>query len=114
MLVLLSPSKTLDYETPPQTDTYTQPQLLDESETLIEILRGYDIEELRVVRDVSQDLATLNIERYDNFETPFTPENARQAILAFDGDVYRDFEFDAYDEEDFALLQDHVGNPSGL
>lgn len=114
MLALLSPSKTLDYETEPQTDTYTQPQLLDESETLIEILRDYDIDELRDLMDISEDLATLNVERYDDFETPFTPENAKQAILAFDGDVYRDFEFDDYDEEDFAFLQDHVGILSGL
>jgi hypothetical protein len=114
MLALLSPSKTLDYETEPQTDKYTQPQLLDEAETLIDILRDYDIDELRELMDISEDLATLNVERYDNFETPFTPENAKQAILAFDGDVYRDFELDDYDEGDFDFLQDHVGILSGL
>jgi hypothetical protein len=114
MLVLLSPSKTLDYETEPQTDTFTQPALLDESETLIDILREFDIEGLRDLMDISEDLATLNIERYDAFETPFTTDNAKQAILAFDGDVYRDFEFDDYDEDDFSFLQDHVGILSGL
>jgi hypothetical protein len=114
MLVLLSPSKTLDYETEPQTTAYTQPALLDESETLIDILREFDIEGLRELMDISEDLATLNIERYDAFETPFTTDNAKQAILAFDGDVYRDFEFDDYDEGDFSFLQDHVGILSGL
>ena len=114
MLVVLSPSKTLDYDSAPQTDKYTQPDFLGDSQELIEILRGYDIDELRDLMDISEKLAVLNVERYDNFETPFTPENAKPAITAFTGDVYRDFRLDDYGADDFDFLQDHTRILSGL
>lgn len=114
MLVLLSPSKSLDYDTPPQTDTHTQPQFLDDARFLIDVLRDFSKEELRDLMDISEKLADLNYERYRSFSTPFDRENAKQAILAFDGDVYRDFRFDDYDEEDFQFLQNHVRILSGL
>lgn len=114
MLILLSPSKTLDYDTPPPTDTHTEPRFLDEAETLVDILRDYDVEAFRELMDVSEDLAELNVGRYRDFETPFTPENAKQSIFAFQGDVYKDFAFDDYDDEDFEFLQNHVRILSGL
>ena len=114
MLILLSPSKTLDYETPPQTDQFSQPEYLDEAATLVDILRDYDVEEFGELMDVSEDLSELNVERYKNWQRPFTPENAKQSIFAFDGDVYRDFQFDDYDADDFDFLQDHVRILSGL
>ncbi len=114
MLILLSPSKTLDFDSPPPTDTATQPEYLDRAETLVDILRDYDVEEFGELMDVSEDLAELNVGRYADFETPFTPQNAKQAIFAFDGDVYTDFAFDDYDEDDFEFLQKHVRILSGL
>jgi uncharacterized protein len=114
MLVVLSPSKTLDYDSAPQTDKFTQPQFVEEAEQLVEILRGYDIEGLRDLMDISENLAVLNVERYDAFETPFTPDNAKPAITAFQGDVYRDFRLDEYAGEDFDFLQEHVRILSGL
>ncbi|MFB6265285.1 MAG: peroxide stress protein YaaA [Bradymonadaceae bacterium] len=114
MLILLSPSKRLDYESALPTDTYTQPEFLDDAETLIEVLREYSLEEIRELMDISEDLAELNVGRYESFETPFTPENAKQSIFAFDGDVYRDFAFEEYDESDFEFLQNHVRILSGL
>ncbi len=114
MLVLLSPAKSLDYETPAQTDQFTQPEFLDDAQELIDVLRDYSHEELRELMDISEKLADLNYDRYQEFSSPFTPENAKQAILAFDGDVYRDFRFDDYSEEQFSFLQDHVRILSGL
>ena len=114
MLMLLSPSKRLDYETPPPTDTWTTPEYLEDAEMLVDELRDYSLEELGELMDISEDLSELNYQRYRDFETPFTPENAKQAIFAFDGDVYRDFQFDAYDESDVEFLQDHVRILSGM
>jgi cytoplasmic iron level regulating protein YaaA (DUF328/UPF0246 family) len=111
---VLSPSKTLDYDTTPQTDKFTQPDFLDDSTELIEILREYDIDGLRDLMDISEKLAVLNVERYDDFETPFTPDNAKAAITAFTGDVYRDFRLDEYDADDFDFLQAHARILSGL
>lgn len=114
MLVVLSPSKTLDYDSQPQTDQFTQPDFLDDSEQLIDILRDYDVDELRDLMDISEKLAVLNVERYDTFSTPFSPENAKPAITAFTGDVYRDFRLDDYDSDDFDFLQQHARILSGL
>ncbi len=114
MLVVLSPSKTLDFDSKPQTVQYTQPDFLDDSQQLIEILRDYDVDELRDLMDISEKLAALNVERYDAFSTPFSPDNAKPAITAFTGDVYRDFRLDDYAADDFDFLQQHVRILSGL
>lgn len=114
MLTVLSPSKTLDYETPPQTPQFTEPEFLADTEELIGILRGYDLKELGSLMDISEKLAELNVERYRNFSLPFTPANAKQALLAFKGDVYTDIEVDRYSDEDFRYAQDHVRTLSGL
>lgn len=114
MLAVLSPSKSLDFDNEPQTDQHSQPQFLEEAEELIEILREYDIEGLRDLMDISENLATLNVERYDAFSTPFDTDNAKPAITAFTGDVYRDFRLDEYDADDFEFLQKHARILSGL
>lgn len=114
MLCVLSPSKTLDYESPLPTERHTQPQFVDEAQTLVDILRDYDVDALRDLMDISEDLATLNVERYRDFATPFTADNARPAIFAFSGDVYRDIDAGAYDADQLDFLQRHVRVLSGL
>lgn len=114
MLALLSPSKSLDYETPSPTDKFSMPEFLDDSEELIDVLRNYSHQNLRDLMDISENLADLNYDRYQAFTTPFTAENARQAILAFDGDVYTDFRLQEYDDADFDFLQAHTRILSGL
>lgn len=114
MITILSPSKTLDFETPPPTPQFTGPQFLSDSEELVDILEEFDVEQLGNLMDISEKLSTLNVERYQEFETPFTPGNAKQALMAFTGDVYRDFELDAYSDADFQFAQDHVRILSGL
>jgi cytoplasmic iron level regulating protein YaaA (DUF328/UPF0246 family) len=114
MITILSPSKTLDYDTPPQTPEFTEPQFLQDSEKLVDILKDYDVEGLGELMDISEKLSTLNVDRYQEWETPFTPGNAKQALMAFKGDVYRDFAFDQYSDADFQFAQDHVRILSGL
>ena len=88
MLMFLSPAKSLDYKTPPHVKTYTQPAFLDQSATLIQQLRKLSPVDIAHLMDLSDPLATLNFSRYADWCLPFTPDNAKQAILAFNGDVY--------------------------
>ena len=88
MIFVLSPAKTLDFETPPTTRTHTQPEFLDHSAQLIALLRKLSPADVAALMDISDPLAALNVARYDAWSPPFTPANAKQAVLAFDGDVY--------------------------
>jgi uncharacterized protein len=88
VLIVVSPAKSLDYESPLPTKKFTEPELLDRSEELIQIMRTKSVEEIGSLMSISAGLAQLNHDRYHDFERPFTSKNARQALLAFDGDVY--------------------------
>lgn len=114
MISILSPAKTLDYESHLTTEVSTMPDFLNDSEELIKTLRDYDQKGIESLMSVSEKIADLNVERYKTFELPFTPENARPAIFAFKGDVYRDLELDQYSESDLSFMQAHVRILSGL
>ncbi len=114
MIAVLSPAKTLDFENAPQTLTFTLPIRSDESQELIDILVGQSSEDLQKLMNISEKLADLNLDRYRTFKRPFSPGNAKQAILAFKGDVYKDLEIDLYTEEDYDFAQQHVRILSGL
>lgn len=88
MLVLLSPSKTLDFETPSPIASVNNPALLKHSEQLIALLRQKSTTDLMKLMDISEKLATLNYDRYQSFKAPFNLANAKHALLAFQGDVY--------------------------
>ena len=114
MLIVISPAKTLDYETPPATDVCTQPDFLEEATALVRGLSRLSEEEVGELMGISPKLAKLNKERFSNWKAPFTPENAKQAALAFKGDVYggmRAWEFNA---EDFSFAQKSLRILSGL
>ncbi len=89
MLILLSPAKSLDYESKLPKVTPTQPRLLDESEKLVEIMRTMSVADLAALAEISDELAAMNAARWAAFSTPFTRRNARPAVLAFNGDVYQ-------------------------
>ncbi len=114
MLLLLSPSKTLDYKTPHTVKEFTQPHFLSDSEKLVAKLRGFSQKKIAEMMKLSDKLALLNVERFKVFSTPFTSENARQALLAFKGDVYTSIEVDSYKAKDFVFAQAHVRILSGL
>ncbi|MCE1181755.1 MAG: peroxide stress protein YaaA [Rhodocyclales bacterium] len=114
MLLFLSPAKSLDFETPPQVTTCTQPAWLDRSATLIRQLRALSPADIANLMDLSDPLALLNFNRYADWSLPFTPQNAKQAVLAFDGDVYDGLAAKTLSAADLDFAQQHVRILSGL
>jgi cytoplasmic iron level regulating protein YaaA (DUF328/UPF0246 family) len=114
MLIFLSPAKSLDYKTPPQVATNTQPAFLKDSEVLIKRLRKLSPADIANLMDLSDPLALLNFNRYADWRLPFTPENAKQAVLAFDGDVYDGLAAKTLSAADLDFAQQHVRILSGL
>lgn len=114
MLLVISPAKTLDYESPVNTTTYSQPDYLDHAQLLVERARRYSAQDLMKIMEVSEKIADLNVERFRDWHTPFTPKNVRQALLAFKGEVYGGLEAETFSEDDFAFAQDHLRILSGL
>jgi cytoplasmic iron level regulating protein YaaA (DUF328/UPF0246 family) len=114
MLIFLSPAKSLDYKTPPQVATNTQPAFLKDSEVLIKQLRKLSPADIANLMDLSDPLALLNFNRYADWRLPFTPENAKQAVLAFDGDVYDGLAARTLSAADLDFAQQHVRILSGL
>ena len=114
MLIFLSPATSLDYKTPPQVATHTQPAFLKQSETLIKQLRKLSPADIANLMDLSDPLALLNFNRYADWKLPFTPENAKQAVLAFDGDVYDGLAAKTLSAADLDFAQQHVRILSGL
>lgn len=114
MLAVLSPAKSLDYTSPLPTKKRSTPRLLDESERLIDILGRLSVAEVAGLMTLSDDLAALNAQRYADFHTPFAPPDARPAVLAMDGDVYRGLDARSWGERDFTEAQKTVRILSGL
>jgi cytoplasmic iron level regulating protein YaaA (DUF328/UPF0246 family) len=114
MLIFLSPAKSLDYDTPPHVSTYTEPAFLDRSVTLIEQLRSLSPADIANLMVLSDPLALLNFKRYAEWSLPFTPQNAKQAVLAFDGDVYDGLSARTLSADDLDFAQQHVRILSGL
>ncbi|HSG90763.1 MAG TPA: peroxide stress protein YaaA [Pseudomonadales bacterium] len=114
MLILISPAKTLDFDTPPVTEVRSEPRFLDDSRALVKTLRERSPADLASLMKISDTLAELNHRRFAEWQTPFTPANAKQAVLAFRGDVYTGLEADGWGKRDFAFAQDHLRILSGL
>ncbi|MEZ5536148.1 MAG: peroxide stress protein YaaA [Thiolinea sp.] len=114
MLILISPAKKLDYESPLGTELHTQPQFLDHAQMLIDQLKGYEPHDIAELMHLSDKLALLNFERFQDWQQPFTPEEARPAVLAFKGDVYTGMEADTMDEATLEYAQQHLRILSGL
>lgn len=113
MILLLSPAKTLDLE-PADVQDFTIPRLLDNSDQLVKVLRKKKVTDLKALMSVSDKIATLNVERYKNFQQPFTLDNAKQAILAFKGDVYLGLDAASFNKRDLKFAQKHLRILSGL
>lgn len=114
MLTVISPAKTLDYETPPVTQRFTLPQYLDDSQVLIAQLRDFTPAQIAALMHLSDKLAGLNAARFGSWTPDFTPANAKQALLAFKGDVYTGLDAESLGEDDFSYAQDHLRMLSGL
>ncbi|KKN34083.1 hypothetical protein LCGC14_0797250 [marine sediment metagenome] len=114
MLLVISPAKTLDFETEPTTKIYSQPRFLPESKELIAELKHFSVEQIASLMKLSDKLAALNVARYDSWNPPFDLDNAKQAVLAFKGDVYTGLDADTLDESGIEFAQQHLRILSGL
>ena len=114
MLVLLSPAKSLDYATPLRGQVHTDPLFVKQSQQLIKVLRSYTPPQISQLMDVSDTLAGLNVARYQAWRAKATPQNARQAVLAFDGDVYDGLNARSLDDAALDWAQQHLCMLSGL
>ncbi|WP_420590186.1 peroxide stress protein YaaA [Bacterioplanoides sp.] len=114
MLTLLSPAKTLDFDTPPTTKTATQADFLDHSAALVDVLKPYSPDEVGALMKLSPALSELNVQRYHDWVLPFTADNAKAAVLAFKGDVYTGLEAETFSQKELEFSQQHLRILSGL
>jgi cytoplasmic iron level regulating protein YaaA (DUF328/UPF0246 family) len=114
MLIVISPAKTLDFDAAPAALKHTQPSMLKQSEQLIDVLTTKSPTDIEKMMKISPKLAELNVERYHTWSRPFTKQNAKQALLAFKGDVYTGLEAENFSDADFDYAQNHLRILSGL
>lgn len=114
MLTLVSPAKTLDYESPLTTQVYSQPRFTSQAQELIATLRGLSVQDIADLMKLSDKLAGLNVARYESWQGEHSQDNARQAILAFKGDVYTGLDAASFSAADFEFAQQHLRILSGL
>ncbi len=114
MLIVLSPAKTLDYDTPSTTGEHTLPDFIENAAELIEVLKDLSPADVSELMDISDALAVLNVTRYATWSRKFTKKNAKQAILAFNGDVYEGLDAGSMTAKQLSYAQSHIRILSGL
>jgi uncharacterized protein len=114
MLIVISPAKTLDFETAPITNIHTQPEFMKETWQLVKQLKKMTPAEVSSLMKISDKLGVLNYLRFNEWKTPFTLSNAKQALLAFKGDVYTGIDAESFSSQEFKFAQKHLRILSGL
>ncbi len=114
MLALLSPAKSLDFKSKLTTSKRTEPRLLDESAALIDVMRQKSVSDIGSLMNISEELSTLNANRYAEYKDEHTRKNSRPAALAFNGDVYQGLQASKFDARDFTEAQKTLRILSGL
>lgn len=114
MLIVISPAKKLDFESPPQTKSVTTADYLADSQELIEQLKKFSALDITKLMGLSTNLAELNFDRYAAWSVNFTEKKTKQAILAFQGDVYKGIDAVSFRAADFKFAQNHLRILSGL
>lgn len=114
MLLVISPAKNLDYETPVKTKQKSDPDFLDDAQELIDDLRQLAPQDISKLMGISDKLGVLNYDRYQQWKTPFTEDNAKQAVLAFNGDVYTGLDANSFKADELKFAQKHLRILSGL
>ncbi len=114
MKIILSPAKSLDFETPTLIDGYTQPEFLDDSLELIDQLQDFSPEQVSALMSISEKLGDLNYQRFQDWKLPLAPNNAKQCLFAFTGDVYQGLDVNTMSSDDIAFAQQHLRILSGL
>ncbi len=113
MKIILSPAKSLEFETKATTSKYTQPVFLEQAQKLNAVLKKRSAKQISKLMSVSDALGQLNFQRNQDWNVPFTPENSKQAIYAFRGDVFRGFDIDSLPDNKLDQLQDKLRILSG-
>lgn len=114
MIILLSPAKIQNFKAQAVTSNNSLPTFMKEAEKLVKLMRKLSPADLGKLLDINSKLTELNFERYFNWHLPFTPENAKQAALVFDGEVFRGLQANTFTAEDFDYAQQHLIILSGL
>ena len=115
MLIVVSPAKSLDYESPLPTKKHSEPRMLDQASELVDLMAKKTPAEIAKMMSISEGLAELNFERFQDWEAPFSPDNARPALLAFNGDVYLGMDAaNTFSERDYTHAQKVLRILSGL
>lgn len=114
MIIVISPAKTLDFDSAPVTNKHSTPRFLDDSCELVEQLKQLEPHDISGLMSISPKLGELNANRFQTWQIPFNPDNAKQAVLAFKGDVYTGLEAETFSDDDFEFAQRHLRILSGL
>lgn len=114
MILVISPAKTLDYDSALPVESFSIPEFLDDSSELIKGLKKKSVDEVKGLMKLSDKLAELNVERYKDWKLPFNKENARQSMFAFKGDVYVGLDAYSFEKDDVDFAQEHLRILSGL
>jgi cytoplasmic iron level regulating protein YaaA (DUF328/UPF0246 family) len=114
MVILLSPSKTLNVDFKPQTANFSYPEFVEEAAIIIQKLRTYSPSKLQKLMKINPQLAELNVNRYLNWQSEISPENSKPALLSFKGEVYNGLNAETLSEDDLEFAQDHLRILSGM
>jgi len=114
MLTVISPAKSLDFENPVIATKTTKPRFLGQSQQIIDQIKLLAPQDIASLMKLSDKLAVLNYDRFQDFQTPFTKKNARACVFAFRGDVYQGLDADTLSTDDFDFAQQHLRILSGL
>ena len=114
MLIVISPAKSLDFATPSNCSSFTLPEMTGQSEKLVKRLKTLSPKQLSALMGISDELGELNFKRFQEWHLPFTTDNAKQAIFAFNGDVYQGLQAKTLNNETLELTQKHLRILSGL
>ena len=114
MLLLLSPAKIQNFESQPYCSEYSIPAFMAEAENLVERVKELSTDQLAKLLGINRNLTRLNIDRLFNWQQPFTPKNAKQAVFVFNGEVFHGLDAKTLKQEDLLYLQSHLRILSGL
>ena len=114
MITVISPAKKLNFDATSPIKAFSQCQFLENSKILVNQAKDYSFDEIMNLMGVSQNIANLTVQRFNDWNLPFTKQNAKQAALAFNGDTYIGLEADTFSIDDFDYAQEHLRILSGL
>ena len=114
MIIVISPAKKLNFDATSPIKAFSECEFLENSKTLVDQAKDYSFNEIMILMGVSQNIANLTVQRFNDWNLPFTIENAKQAALAFNGDTYTGLEANTFNIDDFDYAQEHLRILSGL